>query len=224
MKLTSSLNICSIYLSFFLFKQIYPMFITIQPKDSQCIYQEKKKSETFSVIYYISGEEEERNIVRVQDPKGGEIWETQSKASSTFTTVTQIAGTYSFCIDNLSNGVFTVTFEFTEEDKNKELITVQTIDNFQNALETINKKLDVMQFGIRSGAVRREKHSTITKSIQSKITWYTWVKVIFLISFSFFQIVMITSIFKNVKVVSKIEMSHHNKGGKDKDNEGTEFL
>ena len=81
-----------------------------------------------------------------------------------------------------------------------------------------------MQFGIRSGAVRREKHSTITQSIQSKITWYTWVKVIFLILFSFFQIVMITSIFKNVKVVSKIEMGHSNKGGKDKDNEGTEFL
>lgn len=224
MKLSSSLKIYSLYLIFFLFKQIHPMFITIQPKDSQCIYQEKQKTETFSVIYYISGEEEERNIVRIHDPKGEKIWEITSKSSSTFTTVAQMTGKYSFCIDNLSMGVFTVTFEFTEENKNKELITVQTIDNFQNALENINKKLDVMQFGIRSGAVRREKHSTITQSIQSKITWYTWVKVIFLILFSFFQIVMITSIFKNVKVVSKIEMGHSNKGGKDKDNEGTEFL
>ena len=204
-----------------LFK-IYSMFITINPKNTQCLSQIKQKSDNLNIIYYISGEEEKKNNARILDPDNKKLWETPGLTSSTFNVVAQKTGKYSFCVDNNSEKPLTVTFEFSENNPEKEMITISTIDNLNSALNDVSKKLDVMQFGIRNGAVRREKHSEITRSIQSKITWYTWLKVIFLVLFSVFQIMMVTSIFKNVKIVTKIEMG--NKGNRDNSKETTEFL
>ena len=204
-----------------LFK-ISSMFITINPKNTQCLSQIKQKSDNLNIIYYISGEEEKKNNARILDPDNKKLWETPGLTSSTFNVVAQKTGKYSFCVDNNSEKPLTVTFEFSENNPEKEMITISTIDNLNSALNDVSKKLDVMQFGIRNGAVRREKHSEITRSIQSKITWYTWLKVIFLFLFSVFQIMMVTSIFKNVKIVTKIEMG--NKGNRDNSTETTEFL
>lgn len=204
-----------------LFK-ISSMFITINPKNTQCLSQIKQKSDNLNIIYYISGEEEKKNNARILDPDNKKLWETPGLTSSTFNVVAQKTGKYSFCVDNNSEKPLTVTFEFSENNPEKEMITISTIDNLNSALNDVSKKLDVMQFGIRNGAVRREKHSEITRSIQSKITWYTWLKVIFLVLFSVFQIMMVTSIFKNVKIVTKIEMG--NKGNRDNSQETTEFL
>ena len=202
--------------------KISSLFITINPKDTQCLSQSKQKSENLNIIYYISGEEEKRNIARILDPDNKKLWETPGLSSSTYSVLAQKTGKYSFCVDNLSEKPLTVTFEFSENNPEKEMITISTIDNLNSALNDVSKKLDVMQFGIRNGAVRREKHSEITRSIQSKITWYTWLKVIFLVLFSVFQIMMVTSIFKNVKIVTKIEMG--NKGNRDNSKETTDFL
>ena len=204
-----------------LFK-ISSMFITINPKNTQCLSQIKQKSDNLNIIYYISGEEEKKNNARILDPDNKKLWETPGLTSSTFNVVAQKTGKYSFCVDNNSEKPLTVTFEFSENNPEKEMITISTIDNLNSALNDVSKKLDVMQFGIRNGAVRREKHSEITRSIQSKITWYTWLKVIFLVLFSVFQIMMVTSIFKNVKIVTKIEMG--NKGNRDHSQETTDFL
>ena len=204
-----------------LFK-ISSMFITINPKNTQCLSQIKQKSDNLNIIYYISGEEEKKNNARRLDPDNKKLWETPGLTSSTFNVVAQKTGKYSFCVDNNSEKPLTVTFEFSENNPEKEMITISTIDNLNSALNDVSKKLDVMQFGIRNGAVRREKHSEITRSIQSKITWYTWLKVIFLVLFSVFQIMMVTSIFKNVKIVTKIEMG--NKGNRDNSTETTDFL
>lgn len=204
-----------------LFK-ISSMFITINPKNTQCLSQIKQKSDNLNIIYYISGEEEKKNNARILDPDNKKLWETPGLTSSTFNVVAQKTGKYSFCVDNNSEKPLTVTFEFSENNPEKEMITISTIDNLNSALNDVSKKLDIMQFGIRNGAVRREKHSEITRSIQSKITWYTWLKVIFLVLFSVFQIMMVTSIFKNVKIVTKIEMG--NKGNRDNSKETTEFL
>ena len=204
-----------------LFK-ISSMFITINPKNTQCLSQIKQKSDNLNIIYYISGEEEKKNNARILDPDNKKLWETPGLTSSTFNVVAQKTGKYSFCVDNNSEKPLTVTFEFSENNPEKEMITISTIDNLNSALNDVSKKLDVMQFGIRNGAVRREKHSEITRSIQSKITWYTWLKVIFLFLFSVFQIMMVTSIFKNVKIVTKIEMG--NKGNRDNSTETTDFL
>ena len=204
-----------------LFK-ISSMSITINPKNTQCLSQIKQKSDNLNIIYYISGEEEKKNNARILDPDNKKLWETPGLTSSTFNVVAQKTGKYSFCVDNNSEKPLTVTFEFSENNPEKEMITISTIDNLNSALNDVSKKLDVMQFGIRNGAVRREKHSEITRSIQSKITWYTWLKVIFLVLFSVFQIMMVTSIFKNVKIVTKIEMG--NKGNRDNSTETTDFL
>lgn len=64
---------------------------------------------------------------------------------------------------------------------------------------------------MRNSAVRRNAHIEsniyiyiVSKMITGKITFYTAIKIIFLMIFSIFQILMLTSILGNVKVVSKI--------------------
>lgn len=197
------------------------MFITINSNDIQCVSQTKHINDKFNLIFSMSGEEENNNIARVRDPDDKILWQTPGKSTSTFSTTVQKVGKYSFCVENYSTSVLTVTFEFPEEDEDKKMITVNTIENLNVAISDIAKKMDTMQFSIRNGAVRREKHSEIQNSIQSKITWYTSLKIIFLIIFSAFQIMMVTSIFKNIKIVSKISMNSASKG---KDKETSEFL
>lgn len=48
----------------------------------------------------------------------------------------------------------------------------------------------------------------VSENINNKITFYTFVKILFLVAFSVFQILMLTSIFSNVKVLNKIEINN----------------
>ena len=196
------------------------MFFTVNSNDIQCITQTKHINDKFNVIFSMSGEEENNNIAKLKDPDDKVLWQTPGKATSTFSTTAQKVGKYSFCVENYSRSILTVTFEFPEEDEGKKIITVNTIENLHFAIDDISKKMDMMQYSIRNGAVRREKHSEISNAIKNKITWYTSLKVLFLVMFSVFQIMMVTSIFNKVKIVNKISMN----SSKGKDKETSEFL
>jgi hypothetical protein len=51
-------------------------------------------------------------------------------------------------------------------------------------------------------------NNIVSNTINGKITFYTFIKIGFLIVFSIFQILMLVSIFGNVKVVSKISVEN----------------
>jgi hypothetical protein len=73
--------------------------------------------------------------------------------------------------------------------------------------------------------VRKKAHFNIAESIRKKINLYAFIKIGFLILFSIFQLMMITSIFNNVKVVKQININSETKPLKSgKMNNNPDFL
>ena len=87
------------------------------------------------------------------------------------------------------------------------MISIHTIENFVHVVDNLEKKLKKLQFNIRNSAVRKKAHFNIANNIRKKINIYAFVKIGFLILFSIFQLMMITSIFNNVKVVKQININ-----------------
>jgi hypothetical protein len=74
--------------------------------------------------------------------------------------------------------------------------------------------MDIIASNVRNSSIRRQAHLEgnlllylVSNNLNSKITFYTVIKILFLIAFSIFQILMLTSIFGKVKVTSKIVVS-----------------
>ena len=187
--------------------KIKSMYFFVDNGQTECISQKKFTEENFRIIYYISGAKEEGNLITITTPSGKKIWEGTQKKHDKLSFKTHEEGYYKFCVKNRSNGKLTITFEFPEEIKESQVLSVKNINNFATAIDNILLKLNNIQFNIRNSAVRRGKHAQVTQKIMKKITMYTTIKIIFLILFSLFQICMVTSIFKDVKVVDKISIN-----------------
>jgi hypothetical protein len=187
--------------------KIKTMYFFVNNGETECITQKKFIDENFRIIYYISGAKEEGNKITINSPSGKKLWEGTQKKHDKLTFKTHEEGYYQFCVNNKSNGKLTITFEFPEEIKESQVLSVKNIKNFATAIDNILKKLNNIQFNIRNSAVRRIKHNQVTLEIMSKISLYTTLKIVFLILFSAFQICMVMSIFKDVKVVDKISIN-----------------
>lgn len=187
--------------------EINTMYFFVNSGKTECLTQKKFQDEEFRIIYYLSGAQETGNLVTIYSPSDKKLWEGTQKKNDKLSFKAHEEGYYKFCVNNRSNSKLTITFEFPEEIKESQVLSVQNIDNFASAIDQILKKLNNIQFNIRNSAVRRGKHAQVTQKIMKKITMYTTIKIIFLILFSLFQICMVTSIFKDVKVVDKISLN-----------------
>ena len=135
------------------------------------------------------------------------------------------AGDYKFCIENLASTRNTVTFEFEFDINKYSAISIHTIENFVDGVNNLENRIKRLQFNIRNSAVRKKAHFNIAESIRKKINIYAVVKIGFLILFSVFQLMMITSIFNNVKVVKQININSENKPlKKGTPNDNADFL
>ena len=134
-------------------------------------------------------------------------------------------GEYKFCFENLAPTKVTLSFEFDYGTNDYGMISIKTIENFVHVVDNLEKKLKKLQFNIRNSAVRKKAHFNIANSIRNKINIYAFAKIGFLILFSIFQLMMITSIFNNVKVVKQININSETKPLKHgKNSETTDFL
>jgi hypothetical protein len=229
-------SIFSIALFCILFENSLQIFFVLDPFEQRCISKEMQEKSNFSGVYFISGEREDGNKAMIKNSRGQIIWENHAQKSGSFNLYVQSTEAYSLCIESTVNQQLTISFEFYDEKKDEQLISVQSIDNLNSAIHGIRRKLDIIHGNIRNSAVRRSTHLEskinhikfyiVSNTITSKITFYTAVKIIFLIIFSIFQILMLTSIFGNVKVTSKIQMteSSPNKPFVDKDARENIFL
>jgi hypothetical protein len=71
--------------------------------------------------------------------------------------------------------------------------------------------MDIIGSNMKNANVRRSSHfdsniysNLVIQSIHSSISFYTFVKILFILLFSGFQIYMITSAFSNIKVTDKV--------------------
>ena len=190
----------------------HALFFIVEPGKRECVAQRKEADKHFGLLYYVSGEEEDKNRMIILNPDKEEVWVDTNLKKGSYNTITKKEGNHYLCIENTSSSSLTITFEFNERKNEKELLSIETIEGLNTAIIDITEKLNKVEFNIKNSAVRRAKHGEITQGIRKKMINATTVKICFLLVFSLFHIYMITSIFKNVKVVSQISFSQGKKG------------
>jgi len=186
---------------------INSLYIYIEPREKQCLADFRVSNSSFDVVYYVSGQDEEKNTATIEDSKGFVLSKIENRKNHKFSYLPKEDGEYKFCFENLAQTKVTLSFEFDYGTNDYSMISIHTIENFVHVVDNLEKKLKKLQFNIRNSAVRKKAHFNIANSIRKKINIYAFVKIGFLILFSIFQLMMITSIFNNVKVVKQININ-----------------
>ena len=201
------------------------LYIYLDPSEKKCLNTTREKDTSFDVIYYVSGQDEEKNVATIEDRYGKRLATIMRKKNDRIHYYLTQAGDYKFCIENLASTRNTVTFEFEFDINKYSAISIHTIENFVDGVNNLENRIKRLQFNIRNSAVRKKAHFNIAESIRKKINIYAIIKIGFLILFSVFQLMMITSIFNNVKVVKQININSENKPlKKGTPNDNADFL
>jgi len=186
---------------------INTLYIYVDPREKKCLTKYISYNASFDVVYYVSGQQEEQNMVTIEDEKGNIFDKVYNKKYHKFSYSPKKDGELSFCFGNLASTQVTLNLEFDFGTNDYSMISIRTIENFVSAVNNLEKKLKKLQFNIRNSAVRKRAHFKIANDIRRKINIYAIIKIGFLILFSIFQLMMITSIFNNVKVVKQININ-----------------
>ena len=189
---------------------INSLFVYIDSQEKICVKKFKKSNEILNIIYSISGQEEDKNIITVDDPNNNNILRELDSESNKIYLFTQIEGYYKFCVENLSSHQVTLSFFFGDENSNEKL-SIKNVENFVESVSKLSKKIDRLKFNIGNSAIRKKTHFNIAENIRNKINFCTIIKIIFLLFFSAIQILLITFIFNKVKVLKKIEINNDEK-------------
>ena len=70
----------------------------IDSQEKICVKKHKKSNEILNIIYSISGQEEEKNIITVDDPDNNNMLKELDTNSNKIYLFTQIDGYYKFCV------------------------------------------------------------------------------------------------------------------------------
>ena len=105
--------------------KINSMYFFVDNGKTECILQKKFIDENFKIIYYISGAKEEGNLITINTPSGKKLWEGTQKKHDKLTFKAHEDGYYKFCVKNRSNDKLTITFEFPEEIKESQVLSVK---------------------------------------------------------------------------------------------------
>ena len=203
---------------------INSLYIYIEPREKKCLTDFRMANTSFDIVYYVSGQEEEKNIATIEDNRGNVLTKTTNRKNFKFSQFTKEDTELKFCFENLAPSKITLSFEFDYGTNDYSMISIRTIEHFVQVVDNLEKKLKKLQFNIRNSAVRKRAHFKIADNIRKKINIYAFVKIGFLILFSIFQLMMITSIFKNVKVVKQININSERRPLKGNKQETAEFL
>ena len=203
---------------------INSLYIYIESREKKCLTDYRLANTSFDVIYYVSGQEEEMNIATIEDNKGNIFSKVMNRKNYKFSYKPKLDGDFKFCFENLAQSKVTLSFEFDYGTNDYSMISIRTIENFVHVVNDLEKKLKKLQFNIRNSAVRKKAHFNVADSIRKKVNIYAFIKIGFLILFSIFQLMMITSIFNNVKVVKQINVNSETKPLKSGQNISPDFL
>jgi hypothetical protein len=119
-----------IYVSLFLIFVITPatsIFFILDPMENRCMSREMPEKSIFSGVFYVSGEREEDNKAYIMNERGHILWQIQNQNKGNFHLDIAQAGSYSLCVSSLSRVQLTISFEFYDEKKDEQLISVRKL-------------------------------------------------------------------------------------------------
>jgi uncharacterized membrane protein len=180
------------------------IYFVIKPNGVECFETPVHENTEFVGKYLFAGEVENRNKVEVLDDKDNVIWSEDNKIGSVFK-INEIKSTFhKICFHNKDKKMITVTIELYDEGAPLKLVSAKNVNDMNNNIHEMRKKVDIIHHDLRNFAVRRNAHIDISNLMISKIKSFTFLKIAFLIFFSIIQVFVITNIFKSKKVVNKI--------------------
>jgi len=103
------------------------VFIVLDPYEKRCIYKDVLEKKQFSGVYYFSGQEEDKNIVTIIHPNNKIIWKKDGLKNGSFNLATDIDGQYALCFEITADIHLTVSFDFHDQGKEEQLISVRKI-------------------------------------------------------------------------------------------------
>lgn len=203
-----------------LFLEISSMFIRIPPNKRQCTAKNYSTGQSINFNYFILGYFNEKYEAYIQREDKEIIFKKDGNQKGKYEGKINNKGNYYFCLLNSSPEEMRVNFNFEEKSTGNEQVSVENINTLNYAVSFLKRTLDKIDINIKNGAANRERHAKIAHNIRRRITIFTFLKIFFLLVFSSFQIIMVSSVVQKVKVVKKIEMGKGNKGS----SENKEFL
>ena len=181
------------------------LYVFIEAKEKLCVKKYRKLNQVLHIIYSISGEEEDRNIITVDAPDDFNMFRELDSVSSKVHLFIEKEGYHKFCVENLSSHQVTLSFHFGDEHK-EEKLSIENVESFVDSVSKLKDKIDNLKFNIGNSVIRKKTHYNVAESIRKKINICTIIKIVFLLFFSALQLILITNIFNKVKVVKKVEI------------------
>jgi len=102
------------------------IFLNLDRNEERCISRELTENEYFAGFYLISGEDEQASFVYIRNEAGVKLWELEKQKSGTFSMNVKTAGNYYLCALNRSKTQVVFSFEFTDEKKEEETLSIRT--------------------------------------------------------------------------------------------------
>ena len=201
-----SFNIISIILLILQFTYNNSLYVFIEAKEKLCVKKYRKLNQVLHIIYTITGEEEDRNIITVDAPDDFNMFRELDSVSSKVHLFIEKEGYHKFCVENLASHQVTLSFHFGDEHKEGKL-SVENVESFVESVSKLKDKIDNLKFNLGNSVIRKKTHYSVAESIRKKINICTIIKIVFLLFFSALQLILITNIFNKVKVVKKVEIN-----------------
>ena len=120
---------------------INSLYIYIDPKEKQCLSDFRVANSSFDVVYYVSGQEEEKNTATIEDSNGNILSKIMNRKNHKFSYLPKEDGEFKFCFENLSQTKVTLSFEFDYGTNDYSMISIHTIENFVHVVDNLEKKL-----------------------------------------------------------------------------------
>ncbi len=211
-------------LTFFI--QINNIFIQVNDREKRCVIQRYNETQTIYFTYTVYGYFRDMYNIEILYNGTDRVWESRNRDSGVARLSARKTGNYFVCvIPRKIRRDFRVNINFMEDNPATSMseVTIDSIENLGNYISRMSKTINKIDTNIKAGAGNRDSYSKIADDVKGSITLFTSLKVIFLLIFSVFQLLMITSVLKQVKVTKKIETGKKKVFGKDA-SETTEFL
>jgi len=106
---------------------IQSLFLIIDPREHRCISRDMTTEEYFGGFYVISGEDETGVKVYINNHMNNKLWEVEGQKSGSFQMGIPVTGQYNLCIENKTDKQIIFSFEFSEDKKDEQVLSIRNI-------------------------------------------------------------------------------------------------
>ncbi len=101
------------------------IYFVLDPYEIRCMSKMIMANSTFSGSYYATGEYEQMNLATIKNSNNEIIWRDEHHNSASFNLLVEKEGIHTLCIQCLSDKQLNISFDFHDEKKKKEPLSVR---------------------------------------------------------------------------------------------------